>query len=62
MFSHIKVDIRIRSDIKITNNQPDIYIYNKQKQEIILIALNEFFVLKALKARSFLQCSCIPSK
>ena len=35
--AEIKVEIRIRIDIKITNNRPEIFIFDEQKHEIILI-------------------------
>lgn len=35
----IKVDTRIKIEIKISNNKLDIFICNKQKQEIILIEI-----------------------
>ena len=36
-FAEIRVDIRIKTDIKINNNRPDIFVYDKKRKEIILI-------------------------
>jgi hypothetical protein len=35
--AEIKVDTRLKTDIKISNNRPDIFIFDKRKQEIILV-------------------------
>ncbi|KAF7682940.1 hypothetical protein TCON_1845 [Astathelohania contejeani] len=35
--AEIWVDTRIRTDILIKNNRPDIFIYNKNENEIILV-------------------------
>ena len=35
--AEIKVDTRLKTDIKFANNRPDIFIYDKIKREIILI-------------------------
>ena len=36
-FAEIRVDTRIKTDIKINNNRPDIFVYDKKRKEIILI-------------------------
>ena len=33
----IRVDTRIRTDIKVANNRPDIFVLDKKRREIILI-------------------------
>ncbi|KAF7684795.1 hypothetical protein TCON_0030 [Astathelohania contejeani] len=35
--AEIRVDTRIRTDILIKNNRPDIFIYDKKENEIILV-------------------------
>ncbi|KAF7683759.1 hypothetical protein TCON_1028 [Astathelohania contejeani] len=35
----IRVETRIRTDILIKNNRPDIFIYDKKENEIILVAV-----------------------
>ncbi|KAF7678800.1 hypothetical protein TCON_2561 [Astathelohania contejeani] len=35
--AEILVDTRIRTDILIKNNRPDIFVYDKKKNEIILV-------------------------
>ncbi|KAM0677691.1 hypothetical protein BDAP_001591 [Binucleata daphniae] len=35
--AEIRVDTRIKTDIKIKNNKPDIFIHDKKKNEITLI-------------------------
>ncbi|KAF7683547.1 hypothetical protein TCON_1240 [Astathelohania contejeani] len=35
--AEIRVDTRIRTDILIKNNRPDIFIYDKKDNEIILV-------------------------
>lgn len=37
--AEIRVDTRITTDIKIQNNRPDIFIYDKKRKEIILIEI-----------------------
>ena len=36
-FAEIKIDTRIKTDIKISHNRPDIFIFDKYKNEIILV-------------------------
>ncbi|KAF7684277.1 hypothetical protein TCON_0523 [Astathelohania contejeani] len=35
--AEIRVDTRIRNDILIKNNRPDIFIYDKKENEMILV-------------------------
>ena len=35
----IRVDTRIKTEVKIQNDRPDIFIYNKKKKEIIIIEI-----------------------
>ena len=36
-FAEIRVDTRIKTDIKINNNRPDIFVYDRKRMEIVLI-------------------------
>ena len=38
-FAEIRVDTRIKTDIKINKNRPDIFVYDKNRKEIILIVV-----------------------
>ncbi|KAF7684396.1 hypothetical protein TCON_0417 [Astathelohania contejeani] len=38
--AEIRVDTRIRTDILIKNNRPDIFIYDKKENEIILVEVS----------------------
>ena len=38
-FGEIRVDTKIKTDIKINNNRPDIFVYDKKRKEIILIEI-----------------------
>ncbi|KAF7684075.1 hypothetical protein TCON_0713 [Astathelohania contejeani] len=38
--AEIRVDTRIRTDILIKNNRPDIFIYDKKENEIILVEVD----------------------
>ena len=35
----IRVDTRIKTEVKIQNDRPDIFIYNKKKKEIMIIEI-----------------------
>ena len=35
----IRVDTRIKTEVKIQNDRPDIFIYNKKKKEIMIIKI-----------------------
>ncbi|KAF7684402.1 hypothetical protein TCON_0401 [Astathelohania contejeani] len=54
----IRVDTRIRTDILIKNNRPDIFIYDKKENEIILVEVgitiqDNFQIIETEKKRKY---------
>ena len=38
-YVEIRVDTRVKTDIKVQNNRPDIFVFDKKKKEITLIEI-----------------------
>ncbi|KAF7678769.1 hypothetical protein TCON_2590 [Astathelohania contejeani] len=56
--AEIRVDTRIRTDILIKNNRPDIFIYDKKENEIILVEVgitgqDNFQIVETEKKRKY---------
>ncbi|KAF7684515.1 hypothetical protein TCON_0291 [Astathelohania contejeani] len=56
--AEIRVDTRIRTDILIKNNRPDIFIYDKKENEIISVEVgiasqNNFQIVETEKKRKY---------
>ncbi|KAF7679700.1 hypothetical protein TCON_2500 [Astathelohania contejeani] len=56
--AEIRVDTRIRTDVLIKNNRPDIFIYDKKENEIILVEVgitrqNNLQIVETEKKRKY---------